>query len=45
MLPRVRLFCQLQVTQSLVAYVSVCTLIRISLTFAGFSMLIIATDL
>jgi hypothetical protein len=45
MLPRVPLFSQLEVTQSMVAYVSVCTLILIILRFASFSMLIIATDL
>ena len=45
MLPTVPLFCQLVLTQSLVTYVSVCTLICISLKFASFSMLIISTDL
>jgi len=45
MLSRVPLFCQLQLTQSLVTYVSVCTLICIILRFASFCMLIIATDL
>jgi len=44
MLPRV-LFCQLELTQGMVLYVSVCTLIRIILGFTSFSMLIIVTDL
>jgi len=44
MLSRVPLFCQLEVTQCMVAYVSVCTLIRIILKFASFSILIIVTD-